>query len=549
MPTLAEENKKILRRSLDVLVGMDIPFVEISSVTATGNYSGSSEEVNGTMQEPILMDLSNGGFKNDGLAVPLGDDTDGFVSEIGTNLVLTVTLEESSNNRIVVVGYIGGNIHKWEFSGSGSSRTITIPGNTERIIVNRVICGESFWFDNSNLVSCNLQLRAVETKIDNPELQMSEIEIEGYEPNDITDIIGYIGTGYPIYYTSGYPGDMAPMRKFYLGEPIDFEDKIVKIKGYDATYKLDTEFEGVYIGIADQNGNGGITKYFNTVSTMITNSGVEHEYTNEYDNIAYEDGGPLFIPNIPKRSIIAQMVNLFRYTVFNLIPGTVYLPVYINYVDAGMPKMWTGKDESKYKILEWISKPNIIVDPAVATVEMNVLASDVATSATVDSVTVTGSRVIETSDPFYSFSTSSGTVTWLSPYSYRIKANGKPTISGRQIYTEDRSGYDNYSPLIVSSGGNGVTITLDDFNCINMYNGGDGFLYGDWTYLLGKLMTRSNISYEFEYRGDPKLQPRDYIRADIDGSGTLVDMTIDTIELKHEGGGTSSTIVARKGFI
>lgn len=293
MPTIAEENKKLLRQALDVIVGMDIPFEDVSSVSAAGNYAGSSGIINQAPQRVNLMDLSNGGFLNDGLAAPLDSNTGGYVSQISTNLVLSITLAAASDEDVVIVGYLDGKMHKWTFSGSGANRTVTIPADPKRIVVNRVVCGEAFWFDNSNLISCDLQLRAVETKIDNPELQMSEIDIEGYEPNDVTDVIGYIGTGYPIYYTAGYQDDMAPLRKFYLGEPIEFENKTVKIKGYDATYFLDEEFSGDLIGNPDAaTGGAGINVYFNKIAEIISDAGIDLDYQNNNIGYRYEDGMP-----------------------------------------------------------------------------------------------------------------------------------------------------------------------------------------------------------------------------------------------------------------
>ena len=540
MPTLAEENKKILRRSLDVIVGMDIPFEEISSVTASGNYSGSSGVINQAPQEPVLMDLSNGGFFNDGLAIPLGDDTGGFVSNINTNLVLSVTLSSASDDDLIVVGYLGGNLIKWTFSGSGASRTVTIPANSKRIVVNRVVCGQAFWFDNSSLVSCNLQLRAVETKVDNPELQMSEIEIEGYEPNDITDVIGYIGTGYPIYYTSGYPGDMAPIRKFYLGESIGFEDHIVKIKGYDATYKLDNDCDGLYF--EDDDTTDAYVKIMEVLSNILTNAGVQHELDINpyfYDNGIIGSRG-IFIDKQPTRSIFAYIVNVMRKQPEN--NTSLWSESFtINYVDAGIPKLWIGR-RPDFKTLENISKPKVIVDKAIRSISQNayysILMGDPSTVETVDA---DGVAIYETQNPYYTFTTNRGTISRLSPYTYKLDANGSATISGRQIlFGGSGSGDYGILPTIVYSDANlGEDITLQDW-FFNFYITESTFKY---------LLKRSNISYEFEYRGDPNLQPRDYIRADIDGSGTLVDMTIDTIELKHEGGGTSSTIVARKGFI
>lgn len=540
MATISEENKKILRRSLDVIVGMDVPFVEVQNVTASGNYIGSSEQINETIENPILMDLSNGGFLNDGLAVPLGNETDGFVSQINTPLVLSVTLANTSDDKLAVIGYIGGTLHKWEFSGSGASRTATIPSNQERIIINRVICGEAFWFDNTSLISCVLQLRAVDTKADNPELQMSEIEFEGYEPNDITNSIGYIGTGYPIYYTSGYTGDMAPIRKFYLGEPIEFEDKAVKIKGYDATYFLDDEYGGVGVDFGPYPDEIGLYVYAEKISEMLTESGVDHEYWEE----DFGEFGPstfltseFFIEPQPKRSVIAQAVNIFRLS-------TGYYPFQINYIDAGIPKLWVGVNHGTPVTLENISRPKVIIDPIIKTVNLNLYDPIIKASSTIETVDVQGAAIYETSDPYYSFTSASGTITYLTPYSYKLEGTGSIAISGEKI--ELYAGMHSGAPLLpmsVTSGTNGIEIDL-----------GNNYLFGNYRYegfqaALQYLLQRSNISYEFEYRGDPHLQPRDYIRADIDGSGTLVDMTIDNIELKHEGGGTSSTIIARKGFI
>lgn len=538
MATIAEENTKILRRSLDVIVGMDVPFVEVQNVTASGNYVGSSEQINEAIETPILMDLSNGGFLNDGLAVPLGNETDGFVSQINTPLVLSVTLADTSADKLAVIGYIGGTLHKWEFSGSGASRTATIPSNQERIIINRVICGEAFWFDNTSLISCVLQLRAVETTADNPELQMSEIEFEGYEPNDITNSIGYIGTGYPIYYTSGYTGDMAPIRKFYLGEPIEFEDKAVKIKGYDATYFLDDEYGGFF-----GNDDAGMVTYAEAIDAMLTQSGVDHSFVpySAYDGDDYHEGAFL-IDKGPKRSAIAQAVNIFR-------DEDVARPFIVNYVDAGIPKLWTGPNTKAPVILENISRPKAIIDPILKEINVNVYTVVRAVSSAIETIDVSGATIYEASDPYESFTVNTGTVETIDLYTCKIEASGSVTISGRKIVKAPihtgGAGTPYMLPLTVTSGNNGVAVNLDDIFFVSILDDAND----DIVILIRKLMARSNISYEFEYRGDPHLQPRDYIRADIDGSGTLVDMTIDNIELKHEGGGTSSTIIARKGFI
>lgn len=553
MPTIAEENKKILRQALDVIVGMDIPFEDISSVSVSGNYPGSSGVINQAPQRANLMDLSNGGFLNDGLSTPLDSNTGGFVSQINTDLDISVTLANSSDSDIVIIGYLNGDIHKWTFNGSGANRTITIPADPKRIIVSRIICGAAFWFDNANLISCNLQLRAVETKVDNPELQMSEIDIEGYEPNDITDSIGYIGTGYPIYYTSGYQDDMAPLRRFYLGEPIEFDKSVVKIKGYDATYFLDDEFGGVYIGDPDEWEADGVNAYFNTIAQIVTDAGVDLEYINNYTEWVYnsrEISCPMFIPKKSKRAVISQMVNFFRAITWVAWDSeSEDMPVYINYVDAGIPKMWTGKDEASAKVLDLISRPKVIIDPKIKRVEMNMYVPDVdLSSSLIEALNVSDVKIYETTDPYYSFTVSSGTVTRINPYTCKITGNGNINLSGRALdLRPPQPDPEDYLPVYREVQTGGVTVSFEDF-----YGGsilGPAIWFNWASRIFRTLLNRSNISYEFTFRGDPNLQPRDYIRADIDGSGTLIDMTIDNIELKHEGGGTTSTIVARKGFI
>ena len=139
-------------------------------------------------------------------------------------------------------------------------------------------------------------------------------------------------------------------------------------------------------------------------------------------------------------------------------------------------------------------------------------------------------------------------MTRINPYTCKITGNGNINLSGKALeFSPPQPDPEDYLPVYNEVQTGGVTVSFEDF-----YGGSitGSAIYFNWASRIFKtLLNRSNISYEFDFRGDPNLQPRDYIRADIDGSGTLVDMTIDTIELKHEGGGTVSTITARKGFI
>ena len=62
------------------------------------------------------------------------------------------------------------------------------------------------------------------------------------------------------------------------------------------------------------------------------------------------------------------------------------------------------------------------------------------------------------------------------------------------------------------------------------------------------LLNRSNITGSFTWKGDPRMQPRDFFnlhRLD----GTVEVCTIESIALRHEKGGTTAEITYRKGKV
>lgn len=552
--TIDEANTKILRPAMDVVVQVEINSAEISQLTATNAYSQG--DVGQTDLIPILMDLSNGGFLNNGAAVPLGDDY--IVSRIGSSLIITATTDSTKNLALTAIGYVDGAIKKWQTEAdTNTTKTLTIPASDKRIIITSVVIGDIWRFDNSNLVECSGVLRGVETKVENPELQMSEIEIKAYMPNDITTDIGSIGTDHPILYTAGYPGDMSPVRKFYMSEQIEWENGVITIKGTDATRFLDDEFEGEILGHNSDRSNG-INLYINAIDDILTDSGIDHEFINEYAQYDkyYSDSPPLLIKKQSKRKVIAQAVNWLRADTswYDDMPTD---EIYLNYVDAGIPKLATGK-LTQVKEINGISKPSIQIEPYITQIACTMLHVQVSDSyETIEKVNIgaNGSVIKEVSDPYYDFSASSGLAYRFSPYKYVFKNATSATISGKRIYESDKTDTLSFSPWIENrvTDKSGIRVTLDDYNdwFVLYFSTGPSSGYANdlrrdsmWA-----MFNRSNILYGFEYRGDPRLQPRDYIKADVDGSETLVDMTIDSIEFSHESGGYKQKITARKGLV
>lgn len=65
---------------------------------------------------------------------------------------------------------------------------------------------------------------------------------------------------------------------------------------------------------------------------------------------------------------------------------------------------------------------------------------------------------------------------------------------------------------------------------------------------IRQLLERSNETGSFTWKGDPRMQPRDvftFHRL----TGETYDCTVESIELKHEGGGTTAEITYRRGIV
>lgn len=569
MRTIDEENKKTLRKAFDVWVGLEVSVAAISSITAVhAYYNGGVGDL--LQPPPTLMDLSGDGFQNDGNAIPLDPHMTGIIMDInaGTTRIRTRSLSASD---VTLYALVDGVLKKYTVTPDKSGSyfeaqfEFTDEAKTKRIQVWRIVVGEAWWFNNDTLVSCSGVLRGVETTIDNPELQISEIEVQGYEPDNITDALGRIGTDYPIYYTAGYWGDMSPMRKFYLSEPIEWNDKVITFKGQDATRFLDEDFAGLYVGSADGASGGGINAYYDALDSMLTNSGVAHSSSNDYTGATYTTGEAFFLPNISKRTLIAQAVNtLHGEGKFFDGVSDQSIPLYFHYVDAGIPRLWTTdsleEGREPIRLFGGVGRPSYDVSPLIKQVTMNQYFAHAKASKEIKTDTYRGVKIESESDPYYSFSTSAGTITKLSPYSYKIRRQGSATISGRALSFEDEADFREYQlvPTVITDPygehTEGIDVEIDDFFGLQVapFSGGlepaIKYALQDRVEYMWYYNYRYNRAVTFEYRGDPRLQPRDCIEADIYVSGAYRTMTIDSIEFSHEDGGYKQTITAREGI-
>lgn len=559
MPTVISENQKPLRKALDIMCGIDqvkdIPLNDTINADLIGANNAKITEVG---IRPILMDLSCGGFVNDGAAEPLQSEPLATYSKYGyitklfsddhgdiydadgvqRSIRITVSPSEPTNYSVIAQDATSEEMNRNVQSTEAVEFTKWTPN--KRVMIDRIVAGRALQFNRSTLVSCNLELRGVETKVNNPTLQMSEIEIQAYEPNDYTRIIGSFTENAPIWYTAGYQGDMSPIRQFYLSDTIQYDNKVLTIHGQDSTKFLDNEYAGKLLTSDALNG------YVEAIHTMLNNEGIAHEYDNRWNDGLHGTNTNMFIWNKPKRDVIAEAVNMFSFEHTGTAEGSETVPIRLRYVDAGRPRLYTPMEINRRNVYEipGTYKLDATIESNLAIAEAYIYAVSVGTArVSLGEQSIAGTAIFETSEPYTGLITSKGTVTQISPFKYSLTATGSATVSGYPVSFYDTSIGAIYSPYTVANSEEGSKLSLGELDGFNI-----GLVTESGTDLLGEelvanLLNRSNLLYTFTWRGDPFLQPGDYIR--VNG----MDMTIESVSLTHEGGGLSSKITAREGLI
>ena len=239
MLTIDEENRKSIRTPFEVHCGfsgrnekVDLTFTGISGAVTDANVSEALDNEHWDMRD--LTDLSGAGFSLDGtcslfdsaLSGSLENGKLGLRSIVGETLAITVTSKTDIAALTLAVtsdtpGTISANGTDYE-----ARRIVVIPVNGKtitfsakstdpesRIEIASITPGITLEFSNKNLVSCTLALRS-DLSITSPSWQVSEIEIQAYWPDDISEAISNVGDDVPVWYYAGYEGDYSKVRSF-----------------------------------------------------------------------------------------------------------------------------------------------------------------------------------------------------------------------------------------------------------------------------------------------------------------------------------------------
>lgn len=601
MATINEQNAKQIRDPMQVEISMQVGSnAKISYYAVPSTYKSYDNTLgNAEYSMRVLADLAGDGFPLDGTAklydpnetVSEGNGKLGYRANVGDDVVVTIT----ATNLLTAVSVKASGISAIEYDGTSypaaslniipmntrmATLTFRVSSSIDRVAIDYIVPDITLQIDNDNLVQCTLALRGNLSIIDHT-WEESEIEIQAYYPYDISDSFKYVMNEWPILYRAGYDSDMSMVRRFYLSEPVTMTNNVITIKGVDASHKLnDKTLPEQWLDVRKSNAHQTIYQKF---VGAIKSAGITIQRQQSWSGTASGVFQHAILPEMSARDFVAGTMNL----TLNHTNGSNKYG--IQFVDAGIPTVehgdgktfgqtWTifksdcgdfneqyerniakvqdSNDERKfYETFTVASKfarlggdtnygniyfknserpsdlyvKNQIIElnfdgyyynvrnepaPADFHIEKSTVISATPTSATFkavnDSVWKYDSRV----DMYY-------------VQNGKCYVGNVATISG---------GYVAYSN---PNGLPGQTIEMEPF----IY-GSIADTNNHQVFHIPSLFARSTRTGSFVWKGDPRMQPLDYlvIVNDTNDGRDTITARVTSIELTHEGGGTTATI-------
>lgn len=228
------------------------------------------------------------------------------------------------------------------------------------IEIDDLISGNNlFTFDIGDFISCNLDLRSVNTKFDNPSLEASSIDFQVYYNGTESDIAALMGKNVQMSFQCGYqntddPDDLSKIRTFYCtftDDTIQYKNNILHIKGVDGVGAFDAKTDG---GLYDDEPlsypvTQDLTKTFNkfvreTVKPYFPYVGpallanIDYDRTLQKTVSSIGDLENIYVPAGSRREVIAQLMNIFRgSSIYSA--STINAPLNKKFIfrDAGIP--------------------------------------------------------------------------------------------------------------------------------------------------------------------------------------------------------------------
>lgn len=525
-----------------------------------------------------ITDLQGDGFPLDGSCefytsgAGSEDGKLGLMTHIGGSGSLTVsasseipalTIYTAGEGTITCGGttYEARGVNVISVNSMSASITFTSSNAERRIEVQSIIPGVNLQWSQDDIVSVELYLRS-DLSIENSQWAVSEIEIQAYYADDISDAVATMADGVPIWYMAGYTGDMSQDRRFYLSEPVTMKDHIVTIKGRDASGLLGEANLAAQI-LNTTNGSGKRDLYVKLMH-VIQDAGI---------TLRSVESAPAKTAGTTERSLIFKegSADTIVQDVMNLAHTGTYWPTF---VDAGIPKLTHTKPTAKWDIYEddcGDLKRKVARNVArIASHDEYGLHNRIDRSANPEEI----ARRKVTADTRYSQNaggyywklsvsnakdisvtaesiwwTAINTTTGMTIKTSETNIETGDTFQKTETIWTDESVVSGRPATITKLTGSiyptprraGMTLVLSPIAYGQVYTD-SVFLYPNYMYLFN----RSSTTGSFKWKGDPRMQPRDVFRFHrLDGS--VETCTIETIKLKHSEGGTIAEISYRLG--
>lgn len=597
MATIEQHNQERLRKPMVVEIDMSIPSdATIQRYTVQSGYKLYDSTLNNTTYPlRVLADLQDPGFKLDGTA-QLYDSTVtataangkiGLRGNVGEPLVVyvrtpsTLTFLKSLTVRSEGAERITRGVNDIAqpvtravvFQAPGYEATLTFYPRNEltRVVVDSIVPGAFFEIRKDNLVSAQLELRTCLDDLD-PKWEESTLDVSWLNSADIAQLL--LNTPYdtPITYRAGYQdtgasADMTQTRYFYVTEAVTQQDDIVSLKAKDASHRLEgvTFLEGD-LTTYPSNSHGSlysaltIDHVINTLADAITAAGaggVSGLVVKAIDPAKrYYRTKDLHVrTQMSLKDFLAQGMACAEFSSSSTRELTG-----LYYVDAGIPTLSIRDDARSTWNVEQsaLSRFAITTTPLVGKIinenKEHLFQSKMiyqAQASTVDESEIEGGVIYEVETGTVNQNVDSSVRTSSGSYVSSEKISFTPTKS---VFKSAAAGTvrTTFWPVKETGGSDsiflrdeGIELNIEPFiwGDARFWDPNGGFDYIDLFYVANRGNGPNKI-IQFSWKGDPRWQPRDILNIAMD-DGTTMSCWIESISLKHEGGGTIADVTVR----
>lgn len=372
MSAIDVQNAKQIRDPMDVLITLSLG----TDIAMTYSGYSSAKVADGVLNQsswPMrgLADLQGNGFPLDGSRVLYNPNTSPSQTNgklgVRGNVGQPVSVTATGNGTIaaLAISVTGAasvtlNGETTEITGShvtlqllNTTAALTFQPSSEdrRVEIITVLPEADFVINNDNLIKATVSLRS-DLSIVDPTLPESELNVEVYQDEDVSEAVASIPEDTPITYQAGYPGDMSPVRKFYVSGQVTWADNVLSIHAVDAVHFLEIEVPRLTI---PSNYLSNIRQLLKFLYITLQNSNFDvvanyppwgqfYDYEDFINDNRWTRVG-MTAENITVRDLIAFLANMIRYRnidqryLYDLDLGRNFI---IDYVDAGAPTLRTA---------------------------------------------------------------------------------------------------------------------------------------------------------------------------------------------------------------